>query len=158
MILSRLGIASQDTSDAPPESRRASATPRTSGESEGIVHGETIKDFLKRKLPKTESERLICIAYYLTHASNTSEFSTKDINTLNGEAHQSAFANASVTIGNAVRHSKFLCAGSDGKKKITTTGEALVEALPDREKVSEALKAIRPRSAKSKKKSKRSKS
>ena len=159
MVLTRLGMSSAEVSEHPRQGASGSSNsgPKSPEGQEGIIGGETIKDFLKRKLPKTEAERLVCIAYYLTHASNTSEFSTRDINTLNSEAHQPAFANASVTIGNAVRQSRFLCQASNGQKKITTVGEALVEALPDREKLSDAVNAARPRASKSKKKSRRAK-
>src|SRR4029077_5280415 len=46
------------------------------------------KDFLNEKLPKTDVERMACLAYYLTHYRSTPHFKTLDISLINTEAAQ----------------------------------------------------------------------
>ena len=107
------------------------------------LNGISAKEFLKQKAPKTDLERLVCLAYYLTHTQDTPNFTTRDITKLNADAHGTDFSNAAATAMNAVRQSKLLSTAAGGKKRINTRGEALVEALPDRAKAKEALKASR---------------
>lgn len=90
----------------------------------------TAKAFLSEKQPKTDVERVACYAYFLTEHRSTRLFATGDINTLNTEAEQRKFANASSTLNNAIR-AGLLSAASRGKKQITTKGKSYVEALPD---------------------------
>lgn len=100
--------------------------------------GLTPKQFMKMKKPKSDAERITCLAYYLTHQRSTAQYKTKDLTTLNTEAAGSPFSNAAVAVNNAAL-SVYLAAAGDGTKQITARGEALVEALPDREKVTAAL-------------------
>ena len=44
------------------------------------------KEFLFQKQPKTDVERVACLAYYLTHYRGTPHFKTVDISKLNTEA------------------------------------------------------------------------
>lgn len=44
------------------------------------------KEFLLEKLPQTDVERVVCLAYYLTHYEDTPYFQTIDISKLNAEA------------------------------------------------------------------------
>jgi hypothetical protein len=74
---------------------------------------------------------------------DTPSFTTGEITKLNVEAHGMDFSNAAATAMNAVRQSKYLSSASGGKKRITTRGEAVVDALPDRAKVKEALAGTR---------------
>jgi len=138
MILSRLGMsASTSLPGAPP-----STPPAGGGAADAArLSNVTAKEFIKSKAPSTDLERFVCLAYYLTRSPETSSFSTRDIRRLNTEAACQDFANAAATATNAVKQSKFLSLAGGGKKRITTRGEALVEALPDREKVKEALAA-----------------
>jgi hypothetical protein len=53
------------------------------------------------------------------------------------------FSNAAATAMNAVNQSKYLSRASGGRKRITTRGEAVVDAMPDRAKVKEVLAAGR---------------
>lgn len=117
----------------------------------------TPREFLAAKRPTTDIERITCLAYYLTHARNTPHFDTKDLSELNTEAAGARFSNASYTASNATKKNGFLTAAPGGKKQITPRGEALVNALPDRQAVEAALESMpgRPRrrsSAKRKKK------
>lgn len=116
----------------------------------------TAKEFLKLKSPATDLERFVCLAYYLTHAKDTAQFTTRDITKLNGEALGPDFSNAAATAMNGVKQSKFLSRAGGGKKRITTLGEAVVEALPDRQKAKEVA-AGAPRRSKRKDRGKRRK-
>jgi hypothetical protein len=49
------------------------------------------KDFLTEKAPKTDVERIACLAYYLTHYRSTPHFKTLDLSLLNTEAAQPKF-------------------------------------------------------------------
>jgi len=109
----------------------------------------TAKEFLKNKKPHTDLERLICLAYYLTHVRDTPHFKTEDITALNTESASAKFSNASATARNAVSHSGFLSQAGGGKKQLTVLGEDAVTALPDRDALAkvlaEAPKRHRPR-------------
>jgi hypothetical protein len=99
----------------------------------------TAKQFMSAKRPTTDVERIACLAYYLTHVKNTAEFKTLDLTTLNTEAAGRKFGNASQAANNALNQNGFLAPAGKGKRQITTRAEAVVEALPDREKVTAAL-------------------
>ncbi len=85
-------------------------------------------------------ERVACLGFYLTHMKATPAFNTKDIETLNREASQGPFPETKVAVNNATRNGYMAPAGG-GKKQITARGEELVNALPDREAVKQALTA-----------------
>jgi hypothetical protein len=111
----------------------------------GNIKDLSAKDFLKQKQPRTDLERFTCLAYYLTHAQGITQFSTRDVTKLNGEAHGPNFTNAAATAQNGMKQSRFFSKAGGGKKRITTLGEAVVEALPSAEAVKEALSAVRGR-------------
>src|SRR6266705_1029837 len=98
------------------------------------------KEFLLDKEPRTDVERVACLAYYLTHYLNTPHFKTLDISKLNTEAAQPKFSNPTVAVDNATKL-KFLVPATKGMKQIGAFGEQFVRALPDRE----AAKAVRSR-------------
>lgn len=101
--------------------------------------GLTPKQFMAQKKPKTDAERITCLAYYLTNYRQTPHFKTKELTDLNTkEAAGTTFSNAAVAVSNATRD-QYLSPAGGGKKQITVRGEAVVEALPDREKVEAAL-------------------
>jgi len=110
------------------------------------------KEFLKVKLPRTDVERVACLAYYLTHYRDTQFFKTLDLSSLNTEAAQPKFSNAAVAVSNAMR-SGYIVAASKGSNQLSAAGEAFVQALPDREAAKNSLANIRVRK-KSKKNSK----
>jgi hypothetical protein len=124
----------------------------------GNVSGteSTPKQFMASKKPKSDAERITCLAYFLTHQRGTAQFKTKDLTALNTEAAGSPFSNAAVAVNNAAL-SNYLAAAGGGAKQITARGEALVEALPDREKVTAALEENPARKRKPKKANKPSK-
>jgi len=94
----------------------------------------TAKNFIAQKYPKTNVERVTCLAYYLTHYKGTPQFKTKELRALNTEAAQPKFSNAAVAVMNAAG-SKYLSPAGGGKKQITVLGEKLVDTLPGRELV-----------------------
>lgn len=115
------------------------------------------KDFLRKKKPSSTVERIACLAYYLTHAKSAPEFMTKDLTKLNGEAHGERLSNPSMAADNASKAGVLAPAGK-GKKRLTTHGEDIVDALPDRERVNEIhaeRRQRRRRSPKGKKSSRR---
>lgn len=85
-----------------------------------------------------ETERVVCLAYYLMHHRDTPKFKTRDLTDLNRKAAQPRLSNPSVTARNATNQ-RYLTLAGGGHKQITAKGEDLVRALPDREKVREAL-------------------
>jgi hypothetical protein len=65
-------------------------------------------------------------------------FKTVDVNKLNIESAHS-FTNAALFVRHATSTYHYLSAAGAGKKQITTLGEAVVEALPDRARVQAAM-------------------
>ncbi|MDF0494404.1 hypothetical protein P0R27_13940 [Bradyrhizobium yuanmingense] len=101
------------------------------------------KQFVGLKKPENNYERVACLAYYLTHNRDTPHFKTSDITKLNTEsAHH--FSNAALFVQHATTTYRYLSAAGGGKKQITLLGEAVVEAMPDRAKVAEAIAEHKP--------------
>jgi hypothetical protein len=117
----------------------AGAQPGVNGQPQSS-HGLTPKAFLVLKRPATDVERVSCLAWFLTNERNVPAFKTKVLTDLNREAAQFKLSNPSATARNAVNDG-YLAAAGGGQKQITARGEALVEALPDRDKVKAALEA-----------------
>ncbi|MEQ9408200.1 MAG: hypothetical protein RIK87_10765 [Fuerstiella sp.] len=99
----------------------------------------TVKQFMREKQPKTDAERVTCLAYYLTHHRDEPKFKTKSITLLNTEAAQPKMTNPSQTMKNATIQNHYLAAAGTGHKQITALGEDVVEALPDKEAVKAVL-------------------
>jgi hypothetical protein len=111
------------------------------------------KDFLRDKSPITDLERIACLAYYLTHYRNQPHFKTVDLSTLNTEAAQPKFSNATLAANNALTAGLLVQAGK-GSKQISSAGETFVQLLPDRDAAKTSLKSVRKRKAKKNKSSK----
>jgi hypothetical protein len=135
MILARLGMGDVPTDRLGSLGGRTASTPTINKTTENVA----IKEFIKAKAPRTDLERLTCLAYYLTHERGVEAFTTRDITKLNEDAKGSPLANASATANNAVSQNKYLSPAGHGKRRMTILGEDFVEALPDREKVKEVL-------------------
>ena len=99
------------------------------------------KVFVGRKRPATDVERIACLAYYLPHFRDTPRFNAKDLASLNTEAAQPKIGDIARAVNNAAYQNRFISQAGSGKKQITVIGEAVVEALPDRDKVKEAFEA-----------------
>jgi hypothetical protein len=102
------------------------------------------KQFMLEKQPRTDVEKVACLAYYLTHYRNTAHFKTLDISKLNTEAAQVKFSNAAVAVDNAVK-TNYLVPATKGNKQVSALGEQFVQALPDREKAKAIMASARPR-------------
>jgi hypothetical protein len=102
------------------------------------------KQFLSEKQPRTDVERVACLAFYLTHYRDTPEFTTLDISKVNTEAAQRKLANATVAVNNASQYG-YLVPASKGTKQISAAGEKYVQALPDYDGAKALLASSRPR-------------
>jgi hypothetical protein len=114
----------------------------------------SVKEFLLDKQPKTDVERIACLAYYLTHYRGTPHFKTVDLSMLNTEAAQPKFSNATVAAINATA-TGYLAPSTKGQRQLSAAGERFVRALPDRDAARAALESIRrkPRTRRSRKNS-----
>jgi hypothetical protein len=96
------------------------------------------------KQPRTDVDKVACLAYYLSHYRDTPHFRTLDISKLNTEAAQVKFSNPAVAVDNAVKRN-FLVPAPKGNKQLSTLGEQFVQALPDRDKAKAIIVTARPR-------------
>lgn len=115
------------------------------------------KEFLLQKEPRTDIERVACLAFYLTHYRNTPHFKTLDISKLNTDAAQVKFSNAAVAVDNATRKG-FLVPATKGNKQLGAIGEKFVLALPDRDAAKAVIERIRVRKPRRSKRQKPDKS
>jgi hypothetical protein len=136
IVATFFGIESSHASTSP--------SPRVSEASFSEDRSISPKEFLRQKQPRTDVERVACLAYYLTHYRDTPHFKTLDISQLNTDAAQIKFANAANSVNNASTYG-YLAATTKGNKQLTAAGEAFVEALPDRDAAREAMANSRPR-------------
>jgi hypothetical protein len=102
------------------------------------------KQFILQKEPRTDVERIACLAFYLTHYADTPHFKTLDLSRLNTEAAQPKFSNAAVSVENATKMG-YLVPAIKGHKQLSAAGERFVQALPDRELAKAAMNSIRSR-------------
>jgi len=110
------------------------------------------KDFLRDKSPKTDIERIACLAYYITHYRDIAHFKTVDLSSLNTEAAQPKLSNPTVAVDNATR-AGLLVQAVRGSKQLSSIGELFVQALPDRDAAKASLSSLRIRKRPSKKNS-----
>jgi restriction endonuclease Mrr len=102
------------------------------------------KDFVMQKQPKTDVERVACLAFYLTHYRDARFFKTLDISKLNTDAAQVKFTNAAYAVANAEK-AGLLAPAQRGQKQLSAVGEQFVLALPDHEAAKAALANLRKR-------------
>ena len=102
------------------------------------------KEFMLEKQPRTDVERVACLAYYLTHYKATPHFKTLDISKMNTEAAQPKFSNAAKAVDNATKMG-YLVPATKGNKQISAAGEQFVQALPDRDAAKEVMTKSRQR-------------
>jgi hypothetical protein len=98
------------------------------------------REFMSGKKPQSHVERIACLAYYLARYRDVQHFKTPDISDINIEAAGQKFGNLSRDIDNADRSSGYIVTAVKGAKQLTPRGEAIVDALPDREAVKLALR------------------
>ena len=102
------------------------------------------KEFLAKKEPRTDVERVACLAYYLAQYRDQPYFKTLDISKLNTEAAQVKFTNAANVVNNATTYG-YLAPATKGNKQISAAGERFVEALPDRDAARAVMLSARPK-------------
>jgi hypothetical protein len=107
-------------------------------------HPVSPKEFLLQKQPRSDVERVACLAYYLTHYRDQPHFRTLDISKLNTEAAQIKFSNPVLSVNNAATLG-YLAQASKGNKQISAPGEMFVAALPDRDAAQAAMANARPK-------------
>lgn len=101
------------------------------------------KEFLAMKEPKTDVERVACLAYYLAHYRSQPHFKTLDLSQLNTEAAQRKFSNTAVAVMNSAR-AGFLVPGIKGHRQLSHDGERFVNALPNRDAAKNVF-SVKPR-------------
>jgi len=116
----------------------------------------TPKQFLHEKQPQTDIERVVCLAYYLTHYRDTPHFKTLDISKLNTEAAQIKLSNATMAVNNTSTKGLITIA-SKGSKQISAYGEEYVTALPDRDAAKKIIAKMNSRKRKKRSASKKKK-
>jgi hypothetical protein len=102
------------------------------------------KEFLMDKQPRTDVERVACLAYYLQQYREQAHFSTLDLSKLNTEAAQRKFANAAWAVANAVKMG-YLVPAAKGARQLSAAGERAVQMLPDYEAAKAVMGGGRPR-------------
>ena len=102
------------------------------------------KEFMFQKQPRTDVERIACLAFYLATYRDTPHFKTPDLAKLNTEAAQPKFSNITYASDNATK-AGYLALIQKGVKQITAPGEQFVAALPDREAALKAMQNSRSR-------------
>jgi hypothetical protein len=117
--------------------------------SERSTAGATPRAFLSQKKPKSEGERMACLAYYLTHVKDKAHFKTRELTDLNVEAAGVKFPNPSRAAGDALTKYNYFVPGTKGCRQLSPLGESVVEALPDRDAVKKAIEENRPKARRS---------
>ena len=102
------------------------------------------KDFIREKSPKTDVERVACLAYYLARYRSTPHFKTNDITALSIEAAHRRFSNPTDAVNNAAKMG-YLVPSVKGCKQLSAAGEQFIQALPDREAAQEVQDRLKPR-------------
>lgn len=102
----------------------------------------SVKQFMHDKAPRTDVERVACLAYYLAHYRGSPHVKTKDITALNTESAHRPFSNTAFAVDNATK-TGYLVPSIKGSKQISAYGERFVEALPDREAAKEVMNLAR---------------
>jgi len=82
------------------------------------------KHFLSEKQPRTDVERVACLAFYLTHYRDMPEFTTLDISKLNTEAAQRKLSNATAAVNNASQYGYLVPAGK-GQNRLARRENAM---------------------------------
>jgi hypothetical protein len=104
-----------------------------------IERAQDIKSFMIQKRPLNNYERVACLAYYLEKFKEMPDVGAKDIVEANTEARLQKMSNPTVFVKHATHTYGYLNSIGQRRLALSSKGEAVVEALPDRAKVEEAL-------------------
>jgi hypothetical protein len=138
-VIERLGIKGVQVPSEGGGSGGVGGATAASGLPAGDLTKVLPKDFLKSKKPRTDVQRVACLAYYLAHARNQPAFKTRDITKLDTEAAGGGFTHGGAAVRNATIQNHFLASAGAGKKQITPHGEDVVRALPNEEGVKKVI-------------------
>jgi hypothetical protein len=137
-IAEKLDVPAPEDRQAQGGQHRSGSQSRDSASTSGVSErAASPKAFLAAKKPQTDVEQVACLAYYLTHSADTSTFGTKDLTKANHDALAKSI-NMHRAVDNANKGG-YLAPAGKGQKGITALGEAVVQAMPDREAVKAAI-------------------
>jgi hypothetical protein len=113
----------------------------------GVIPGETIQKFLKRKDPANTYQRLACLGYYLEdiNGKNMASYGNSDLVAANDDARLFKMSNPSSFISDAIYKYHFF-SSTGGLKKLTTIGQEIVRALPNRDEAQKYIATARKKS------------
>jgi hypothetical protein len=100
---------------------------------------QDIKTFMTEKKPSNFYERVACLTYYLEKIEKKTEVKTEDIRKANTDARLSKMSNPALFVKHATHTYGYLTSLGQRKFGLSTRGEAVVDALPDRAGVEKAL-------------------
>jgi hypothetical protein len=100
---------------------------------------QDIKSFMSLKRPLNNYERVACLAYYLEKFKDIPDVGSKEIVEANTEARLPKMSNPAVFIKHATHTYGYLNSIGQRRLVVSSRGEAVVEALPERAKVDEVL-------------------
>jgi hypothetical protein len=143
-IATFFGMESRPSSLANEVPRTTFAPPVHSDSSFSTDRSLSPKEFIFQKAPRNDIERIVCLAYFLTHYRDTPYFKTVDLSKLNTEAAQPKFSNAAWAVNNATIR-RYLVAATKGNKQLSAAGEQYVHALPDRDAAKAAMERTLPK-------------
>ena len=98
-----------------------------------------IKGFVAQKHPDGFYERIACLVYHLEKSQGKSEIGRQDIVQANSDARLSKMTNSTVFVKHATHTYGYLTSLGKRKLALSARGEAVVDALPDRAAVEQAL-------------------
>lgn len=147
-LMSLLNVSDSQLTNALPDDPYSQGVTTPRATVHGVPYSTDLsispKQFLLQKQPKTDVERIACLAFYLTHYRDTPHFKTLDLAKLNTEAAQPKFSNTAYAATNAGKMG-YLAPAPKGHRQISAAGEQFVQALPDREAAKLAMTGARPR-------------
>ncbi len=98
-----------------------------------------IKSFVTQKRPDGFYERIACLVYHLEKFQGKNEVGRQDIIQANSDARLSKMSNPTVFVQHATHTYGYLTSLGKRKLALSARGEAIVEALPDRAAVEQAM-------------------
>jgi hypothetical protein len=86
-------------------------------------------NLMERKQPRTDTERVVCLAYCLSNILHCEQFTGRDIARLNERLGLPRLSNPSFAVRKA-RARGLLADSSSGTLRLSQEGQCCVEALP----------------------------